>query len=402
CGIPGLGLDLDSNLGVLRFQAPAFKSKPFSDSGSVMGQALCPRRMSSSKKMETSGWMKWFLGVRERELLTRREAVYKEGSFVNVATGRQWPAGQFDWPSIQELRKQVEAKVVPDSDARASPVLRVVDACDVGELQAMLRTEDRAMVQIASNFNCLENPSRGCLPDYGGLVENYCVDATQGPAASFGVPAASLLRAHYAFHDPSKPPEEWGQTAKQQVELLGSVAKYFGKCVNGKVTLTGEEEALSPSQIGEVAEQIKVGIHRDAQVIFGRGSSEIYMGMLEEPYPLVDQVISASVNWRSPGARPAQEQLLSLTRAALRAAYEGAYLAAIERGRHLLLLTLIGGGAFGNPQEMILEELAAAHARFASHPASELQEVRLCLFVAGTAKPTEAKLNDLLESLGRS
>lgn len=358
--------------------------------------------MSSSKKMETSGWMKWFLGVRERELLTRREAVYKEGSFVNVATGRQWPAGQFDWPSIQELRKQVEAKVVPDFDARASPVLRVVDACDVGELQAMLRTEDRAMVQIASNFNCLENPSRGCLPDYGGLVENYCVDATQGPAASFGVPAASLLRAHYAFHDPSKPPEEWGQTAKQQVELSGSVAKYFGKCVNGKVTLTGEEEALSPSQIGEVAEQIKVGIHRDAQVIFGRGSSEIYMAMLEEPYPLVDQVISASVNWRSPGARPAQEQLLSLTRAALRAAYEGAYLAAIERGRHLLLLTLIGGGAFGNPQEMILEELAAAHARFASHPKSELREVRLCLFVAGTAKPMEAKLYDLLESLGRS
>ena len=248
CGIPGLGLDLDSNLGVLRSQAPAFKPKPFSDSGSVMGQALCPRRMSSSKKMETSGWMKWFLGVRERELLTRREAVYKEGSFVNVATGRRWPAGQFDWPSIQELRKQVEAKVVPDSDARASPVLRVVDACDVGELQAMLRTEDRAMVQIASNFNCLENPSRGCLPDYGGLVENYCVDATQGPAASFGVPAASLLRAHYAFHDPSKPPEEWGQTAKQQVELLGSVAKYFGKCVNGKVTLTGDEEGVSESR----------------------------------------------------------------------------------------------------------------------------------------------------------
>jgi len=356
----------------------------------------------SSKKMETSGWMKWFLGVSERELLQRREAVFKEGSFVNVATGRQWPAGQFDCPSIQELRKQVEAKVVPDSErARASPVLRVVDGCDVGELQAMLRTEDRAMLQIASNFNCLENPSRGCLPDYGGLVQNYCVDATQGPGASFGVPAASLLRAHYAFQDPTRPPEEWGQTGTRQVELLASVAKYFGKCVNGKVTLTGDEEALSPSQIGEVAEQIKVGIHRDAQVIFGRGSSEVYMEMLEEPYPLVDQVISASVNWRSPGARPAQEQLLSLTRAALRAAYAGAYLAAIERGRHLLLLTLIGGGAFGNPQEIILEELAAAHARFASHPASELREVRLCLFVAGTAKPTEAKLNDLLQPLGR-
>ena len=94
------------------------------------------------------------------------------------------------------------------------------------------------------------------------------------------------------------------------------------------------------------------------------------MAMLEEPYPMVDQVISASVNWRSPGARPAQEQLLSLTRAALRAAYEGAYLAAIERGRHLLLLTLIGGGAFGNPQDLTRPSLM--HAKLYSRSALEL------------------------------
>lgn len=342
--------------------------------------------------------MEWFVGVNERELIQQREAVFKDGCFVNAKTRVQWPAGQFDWPSLQELHEKVAGKVAPESAGRTSPVLRVVDNCDIGELQATLTTEDQAMVQIASNFNCLEVPRRECLPDYGQLVQRYCIDSTQGHAASFGVPAASLLRTHYAFQDPSKSPEEWGQTEQRQVELLGDVAQYFGKCVNGKATLAGDEQELSPSQVDEVAEQIKVGIHRDAQVIFGRGESWDHpVKLLQEPYPLVDQVLSASINWRDPGVRPPDDKLLSLTPTALRAAYQGAYLAAIERGRHLLLLTLIGGGVFDNPQDMILEELAAAHARFATHPASELREVRLCLYPSGTAEATELKLQELLQ-----
>ena len=63
-------------------------------------------------------------------------------------------------------------------------------------------------------------------------------------------------------------------------------------------------------------------------------------------------------------------------------------------------MTLIGGGAFSNPQEMILEELAKAHAEYAQHPASQLREVRLCLYPLGTAEPTEKKLKKLLLDLG--
>merc|ERR1712190_492029 len=101
-------------------------------------------------------------------------------------------------------------------------------------------------------------------------------------------------------------------------------------------------------------------------------------------------------NWSSPGVKPPQEQLEALTRAALRAAYEGAYFAAIIRRRRLLLLTLVGGGSFCNPEDMILEELAAAHARWASHPASALEEVRLCLYPKDEAKRTCKALKELL------
>merc|ERR1712080_509898 len=103
--------------------------------------------------------------------------------------------------------------------------------------------------------------------------------------------------------------------------------------------------------------------HEDAEVVFTR-SGKASLEVLTPPQK-VDQVLSASVNWTDPGREPPQQQLECLTRAALRACYNGAFLAAIGRRRKKLLLTLVGGGVFGNPEEMILEELANAHARWA-------------------------------------
>jgi len=256
------------------------------------------------------------------------------------------------------------------------------------------------MVQIASNFNCLEVGGRSDFPDSGNLVQNYPLDVTQGPAASFGVPAACLLRTHYVFHDAASDPSSWGQTKERQVELLGDVRDYFGRCVNGKVTLAGNETALLSEQMDDVVGAIRLGVHADAQVVFGRASRHGNLSLVPEPRPLIDQVLSASVNWRSLGVQPGPEQLESLTRAALRASYDGAYLAAILRKRRLLLLTLVGGGVFGNPHAMILEELASAHVRWANHAASALQEVRLCLYTTGETVQIASALRQLLEERG--
>jgi len=348
-------------------------------------------------------WMKWFLGVSERDLVrdeSLRECCFQEGSFVNVKTSKRWPAGSFVHMTVEELSRRV-AGMTSETTPRPDLPLNVIDGVDIGHFQARLRTEDHAMVQIASNFNCLEVASRAAHPDYGGLVDGYAADATQGPAASFGVPAASLLRAHYAFYDPEAPPATWGQTTVKQVELLEHVRPYFGTCVNGKVTLDGSQRPVTHENIDEVVQQIQVGIHADAQVVFGRGSRGKLEVNAPEPFPFVDQVLTASVNWYSPGEKPSQRDLENLTRAALRAAYDGTYLAALLRGRRRLFLTLVGGGSFSNPEQMILEEMAAAHARWAAHPASQLQEVTLCLYPRNAAKRTEKELHKLLARAAR-
>lgn len=43
-------------------------------------------------------------------------------------------------------------------------------------------------------------------------------------------------------------------------------------------------------------------------------------------------------------------------------------------------MTLVGGGVFGNPIEMILEELTRAHDQWASHPACCLERCVLALY----------------------
>merc|ERR1712203_878800 len=111
----------------------------------------------------------------------------------------------------------------------------------------------------------------------------------------------------------------------------------------------------------------------------------------------VDQVCSATLcyGFCDMKFRPSEEQLLGLTRALLRAAYEGAYLAAIARGRKVLLLTPIGGACFRNPMDIILSELKRAHGKYASHPASQLEEVQLCIYEKGGAKQYEKALQEI-------
>ena len=388
-------------------------------------------------------WMQdVFLGASEKAVLANRAgfvAAPPPGgalTFCHEDGQTTWSAGRFECVSVATLRERLQRdeESRPHKQRKPAPIpLTIVDGVDVGVLQASLTTDQRALVQIASNFNALEVAGRHVRPDYGGLVTKYAVDSTQGPAASFGTPAASLLRAHYAFYSASgeTAAEEWGQTAARQVELLRDVREHFGTCVNGKVTLSGAEAPIGgggggaepaaaeaaaavDAAVEAVAERIQVGLHTDCEVLFCRGGHRGELTVLPAGgRPLVDQILSASVNLHDTGlprrasgahggtapgddgeADDEETRLGRLVRACLRAAYEGAYLAAIGRARRVLLLTLIGGGTFGNDLDDILVAIANAHREHAPR-APALEEVRLCLYSRGAAEEARARLRAL-------
>lgn len=57
-----------------------------------------------------------------------------------------------------------------------------------------------------------------------------------------------------------------------------------------------------------------------------------------------------------------------------------------------MLLTLVGGASFRNPHGLILAELKRAHDMYASHPASQLEEVQLVLYEKSVAAHYERHL----------
>lgn len=339
-------------------------------------------------EIDISTWMQWFVGADEESLIQNKDHFLDaHGDFKHPRGEKSWCVGTFTQPSVEDLMRQVQ-QMEPTRTARQNCPLNIVDGTDIGRYQASFKTEDKVMVQIASNFHCLENGSPQCPPDMGHLVQGYCRDCTQGPAAAFGVPGASLVRAHYAFKADGTDPSLWGQTEVRQVNLLSNICKaaspnehFVGDCLNGKARLLGEETDVTPDRIDEVASRIKVGLHVDAEVVFTRGSSRRTLKVVEER-PLVDQVCTATLCYGLANAQhnPPKKALENLTQAILRASYEGTYLAAIAQGRRKLLLTLIGGASFRNPMQLILEELKHAHDKWASHPASQLEDVILVLY----------------------
>ena len=319
------------------------------------------------------------------------------GYFVNSKNGKLFSYGSFSTPTIRELTKSVHAlKSCKDAGERSIrpshdriPVnLTTRSGVDIGALQGNLKTSDFAMVQVASNFNCLENPRRGTPLNSGRFVDKAYLDCTQGPAAVFGTTSSHLYRCHFYGGGQS--------LGHSTINLLEHTSHYFG-VQNGKITLTGNEALIETAeQIDDIVRDVCIGLHVDCPVMFGRDSRNlIFTGPVEAnfaeyettrpwSFPLVDHVLSTSINLYDYTIRENKNLddrcMDNMVRTLLRAAYEGIYLAAILRKRKKLYLTLIGGGSFGNLLPVVVDELQRAHRKWANHPSSVLEECVICLF----------------------
>ena len=148
------------------------------------------------------------LGIDERTLVglssqdrikrfVRKVPSSEDGCFVNEKTGLGVSYGIFSTPTVESLQKRVDA-LKPMPRRSGTPCrLTTRSNVDIGALQGKLKTEDCAMVQVASNFNCLENAGRHTSLHSGFFVDGACRDWTQGPAAVFGTLPAYLWRCHF-------------------------------------------------------------------------------------------------------------------------------------------------------------------------------------------------------------
>jgi hypothetical protein len=271
------------------------------------------------------------------------------GCATLTSAGYSWSAGRFETISIGELRERARRQQSRSMTPRARLWVFVGASplTDIGNLQAA--NSDNTLFQAASQFNCLESPG-----PYVTSVANYFHDQTQGPRASISAFPATLLR-HYRAPGPGG--ELFVQTTDtRQIDLL---ADSCGPGASQNGYFTGEGVADPQSLVTALEtrfEAIRVGVHDHVQVVLGYDWS----GAVEDSeHRRIAQVFTSTVAGGGYGGQRnfRGELFKAACRLLLRAAYLGTLLAAAHLGRTRVVLTLIGGGVFGNPITLIWDAI---------------------------------------------
>ena len=324
-------------------------------------------------------WFSDITGLPEQEWLKNRaESIIAKPNGTdlmvrNLRTGALHEAGCFAVYSLADLIPTTPPKVQnpPPFELHVRTDRKGIRLVDVAHLQT--QAEENTLFQVASNFNCAEVPHKKIQMDNGSFVSNLAIDHTQGPAACASAPISSITRIHAPFFNPETPAQTWGQTIDRQIELLGHplVSPHF-PVENGKLIFHG----IEPKKYNEekLFPQIRIGLHKRVRAYFGHRHPP-FMEKSVHP-PCIDQVFVSALNQNA--LLPYPEHIGPKTIILLRAAYQGTYLCAALSKNPVLVLTLIGGGSFGNPPHKVAQAIAHAHRNWS--PGTSLKKVTLPLF----------------------
>jgi hypothetical protein len=287
---------------------------------------------------------------------TRRQLVIEGDELVATVNGKRYGIGNLEVPTLAELRSRVE---VPTRE-------RSVVQCVSGDVRAMHADPELegALFQVASQFNLLEMTGPSVTPEHG--VTRYAEDHTQGPACAIATGAATIYRNYFA-----PVAGGIGQTRERQINALAAVGAALSsklgwpmselwqmrngyalcrtKGLDGITRLLADgDEDLREELRGRLA----IGLHRNVEVTDVR----------EGARRLVSQAFCSALPVAYGSGSPTGWE--AFARLVLEAAYEATLHAAVEQSSagvsNIVLLTRVGGRAFGNADEWIDDALVRA------------------------------------------
>ena len=273
-------------------------------------------------------------------------SVNPEGFATLKYENREFAAGRFACPSIASLARQASLN---SYKLRLFVLAGSSPETDIGALQAS--APPRSLFQVASQFNCLESPG-----PYLNSVKFYFLDPTQGPRASISAFPGTLLR-HYAAPD-GRGGRFVQKDPSPQINLLHKLACAEVAQVQSGYLLASQVK--DPQAFAEILkhnfQDIEVGIHEGVEVVLGGN----WDGRVEGR-PLIAQAFTSTLaaGGYSHVSFQASEWLL-ICGQLLRAGYLGTLSGAVATGQKRAVLTLIGGGVFGNPISLIWDSIVWA------------------------------------------
>jgi hypothetical protein len=303
-------------------------------------------------------WFESITGFAEGSYVeTHARLTTESDQLVNVKTGRRYGMGHLEVIALATLRDRVGPLPTASTPAGLG-TLR-------GDIRQLHRAPEQrgALIQVASQFNLLEMVSPDVSPEAG--VTGYAHDWTQGPACAMAAGAGTIYR-HYRVPLPGGA----GQTAERQINTLADLGAALGHAEaplweyrNGYVLCSRDGLARIGRRLAaaDAAERerlrglLRIGLHGDVEVTDAETA----------PGPRVTQAYCSAmpVAYGDPPARAWEP----IARLVLEAAYEATLLAGILNARRGLsnrvLLTRLGGGAFGNDPLWIDDAINRALAR---------------------------------------
>ncbi|MGE0402501.1 MAG: cyclin-dependent kinase inhibitor 3 family protein [Kofleriaceae bacterium] len=269
------------------------------------------------------------------------------GSATLTVKEGSYRAGRFETPTIGELRKRAAKDAqAARGQVRLSILYGDGPETDVGWLQASAPAG--VLFQAASQFNCLEAPGASVTS-----VAHYTSDNTQGPRASVSAFPGTFLRHYFA---PRSTGERFTQTSRDNINLLGDVLPdHIARVQSGYLTTQNISDlAAAADSLERAFELIRVGVHDDVEVAFGAN----WGGPVPDaPHHRIAQVFTSTVALGGYSSNGGGRGIDVVVRQLQRAAYLGTLLAAVELRKHTVVLTLIGGGVFGNPARAIWDAI---------------------------------------------
>lgn len=313
------------------------------------------RPARSYREMRLGSQMTWFerlTGCTEDSADQVRESLLIDGNrLCSKRNGKSWLCGELKIPSLGELRENARKLRCAESNSVREVVANVKD------LHRDPMNRD-CLFQVASQFNLLEMMHPDVTPERGvGIYER---DVTQGPACAIAAGAGTIYRNYFAEVN-----GRVGQSEDNQIDCLAGVGTLLEndkhnhwQMVNGYALPTSEglrrisRRLLDgdESSRDEIREALRIGIQWDTQVTLGDAShtvSQAYCSAMPVSY-----TEHASELWEP------------FARLILESAYEATLCAAITNrhntGQPKVYLTLLGGRAFGNEPNWILDAVRRA------------------------------------------
>ena len=311
-------------------------------------------------------WFSRLTGFNEGPYSTTRELLEVSGSTLrSKVNDRSFCIGQFEMASLADLRLRVAQGTGASGPNRVSIV--------TGDVRKMHQVPEYAgaLFQVASQFNALEMVGPSVTPEDG--VTRYEHDRTQGPACAIAAGAATIYRNYFAPVG-----DQIGQSATNQLDGLADVGEELGRALghpvaelwsmqNGYALATRAGLDMIASHLREIGDagrsklagRLRIGLHQDVEVTDGSTS----------PGQLVNQIFCSALpvaygQWPQPLWQAFAQLILD-------AAYEATLLAGVlnsrQGGSNIVLLTLLGGGAFGNAPEWIHTAIQRAISKTLGH-----------------------------------